>query len=113
MITGLPDGRGRDVRPADRYCSGVMWRTATEFDARSISTTAEPMVHGYPPPARAAGTAVVAYCGARTIVRGESSSDPPPDTCPECVAIWKRQPDRSLKLYIDMYVPTPRPAAAR
>jgi ketosteroid isomerase-like protein len=25
------------------------------------------------------------------------------------IAIWKRQPDRSLKLYIDMYVPAPRP----
>ncbi|HEU5159582.1 MAG TPA: hypothetical protein VFU43_21475 [Streptosporangiaceae bacterium] len=71
----------------------MMWRTATEFDARSISTTAEPMVHGYPPPARAAGTAVVAYCGVRTIVRGESSPTPPPDTCPECVAIWQRQRD--------------------
>jgi ketosteroid isomerase-like protein len=29
------------------------------------------------------------------------------------VAIWQRQPDRSLKLYIDMYVPAPRPAAGR
>ncbi|MFN2563691.1 MAG: nuclear transport factor 2 family protein [Gemmatimonadaceae bacterium] len=29
------------------------------------------------------------------------------------VAIWRRQPDRSLKLYIDMYVPAPRPSAGR
>jgi ketosteroid isomerase-like protein len=29
------------------------------------------------------------------------------------VAIWRRQPDRSLKLYIDMYVPSPRPPAGR
>jgi ketosteroid isomerase-like protein len=29
------------------------------------------------------------------------------------IAIWKRQPDRSLKLYIDMYVPAPRPPAQR
>jgi ketosteroid isomerase-like protein len=25
------------------------------------------------------------------------------------VAVWKRQPDGTLKLYIDMYVPAPRP----
>jgi ketosteroid isomerase-like protein len=29
------------------------------------------------------------------------------------VAIWRRQPDRSLKLYIDMYVPAPRPPTGR
>ena len=29
------------------------------------------------------------------------------------IAIWRRQSDGSLKLYIDMYVPTPRPAAGR
>jgi ketosteroid isomerase-like protein len=29
------------------------------------------------------------------------------------VAIWRRQPDRSLKLYIDMYVPASRPPAGR
>jgi hypothetical protein len=29
------------------------------------------------------------------------------------VAIWRRQPDRSLKLYIDMYVPAPRSPAGR
>jgi hypothetical protein len=23
------------------------------------------------------------------IVRGESAETPPPDTCPECVAIWR------------------------
>src|SRR5262245_15196904 len=88
---------GRRVRllAGSGYRSGVMWRTATEFDARSISTTAEPMVHGYPPPARAAGTAVVAYCGVRTIVRGESTPTPPPDTCPECVEIWRSHRDSS------------------
>jgi ketosteroid isomerase-like protein len=29
------------------------------------------------------------------------------------IAIWQRQSDRSLKLYIDMYVPAPRPPAGR
>jgi len=29
------------------------------------------------------------------------------------VAIWRRQPDRTLKLYIDMYVPAPRPTPGR
>ena len=29
------------------------------------------------------------------------------------LAVWRRQPDGALKLYIDMYVPVPRPAAPR
>jgi hypothetical protein len=45
--------------------------------------------HGYPPPVRPPGTAVTAYCGVPMIVRGESAKTPPPDTCPECVAIWR------------------------
>lgn len=29
------------------------------------------------------------------------------------LGVWKRQPDGTLKLYIDMYVPTPRPRPTR
>jgi ketosteroid isomerase-like protein len=29
------------------------------------------------------------------------------------LAVWKRQPDGTLKLYIDMYVPAPRPRPAQ
>jgi ketosteroid isomerase-like protein len=29
------------------------------------------------------------------------------------LGVWKRQPDGTLKLYIDMYVPTPQPRPAR
>jgi ketosteroid isomerase-like protein len=29
------------------------------------------------------------------------------------LGVWKRQPDGTLKLYIDMYVPTPRPRPAQ
>lgn len=29
------------------------------------------------------------------------------------LGVWKRQPDGTLKMYIDMYVPTPRPQPAR
>jgi hypothetical protein len=47
--------------------------------------------HGYPPPVRPAGTAVVSYCGVRMIVRGESTDAPPPDTCQDCIAVWRRK----------------------
>jgi hypothetical protein len=47
--------------------------------------------HGYPPPVKPAGTAVTSYCGVRMIVRGESTDAPPPDTCLECIAVWRRQ----------------------
>jgi hypothetical protein len=47
--------------------------------------------HGYPPPVRPAGSAVIAYCGAPMIVRGESTFTPPPDTCPACVEIWEQR----------------------
>ena len=49
------------------------------------------LAHGYPPPVLPAGSAVIAYCGAAMIVRGESTFTPPPDTCPACVEIWEQQ----------------------
>ncbi|MCO5986436.1 hypothetical protein NE235_09985 [Actinoallomurus spadix] len=66
-------------------------RSSTELALRPEGTGDEEVTHGYPPPARPAGTTVVAYCGAVMTVRGESTSAPPPDTCAECAKIWRRR----------------------
>ena len=47
------------------------------------------------------------------VMPGRDANSAPNTSIVDFVAIWKRQPDRSLKLYIDMYVPAPRPPAGR
>jgi hypothetical protein len=73
----------------------VAAQSSTESAPRPASAGAEEVTHGYPPPARPVGTTVVAYCGAVMTVRGESSAAPPPDTCTECAAIWRRRRRRA------------------
>jgi hypothetical protein len=73
----------------------VASQSSTESVPRQAGEGAEEVTHGYPPPARPVGSTVVAYCGAVMTVRGESSAAPPPDTCAECAAIWKRRRRRS------------------
>jgi hypothetical protein len=73
------------------YGGGVTSQTAAYRSALVTRTPPADVVHGYAPPARPAGSVVVAYCGALMIVRGEYASIPPLDTCAECIAIWKRQ----------------------
>jgi hypothetical protein len=49
--------------------------------------------HGYPPPARPAGSVVTAYCGAEMVVSGEYDEAPPGDACPLCVLGWEIRQD--------------------
>jgi ketosteroid isomerase-like protein len=50
--------------------------------------------------------------GRSTLVMPSRNKDGTPSTSiVDFLAIWKRQPDGTLKLYIDMYVPAPRPPA--
>jgi ketosteroid isomerase-like protein len=52
--------------------------------------------------------------GRSTLVTPSRSNDGTTNTSVvDFVAIWKRQADGTLKLYIDMYVPAPRPQGAR
>jgi ketosteroid isomerase-like protein len=53
--------------------------------------------------------------GRSTLVMPSRSGDggTPSTSIVDFVAVWRRQADGSLKLYIDMYVPAPRPAAGR
>jgi hypothetical protein len=45
--------------------------------------------HGYPPPRLSVGSVTTAYCGQPMIVAGETSTQPPVDTCTLCTLAWK------------------------
>ena len=51
--------------------------------------------------------------GRSTLVMPARSGGGTSTSIVDFIAIWRREPDRSLKLYVDMYVPAPRPAAPR
>lgn len=52
--------------------------------------------------------------GRSTLVMPSRSGDGTTNTSiVDFLGVWKRQPDGTLKLYIDMYVPTPRPRPAQ
>ncbi len=71
--------------------SGTTVEPVLDMETAVSHPPAPELAHGYPPPVRPAGSAVVAYCGAPMIVRGESTFTPPPDSCPACVEIWERR----------------------
>lgn len=52
--------------------------------------------------------------GRSTLVTPSRSNDGTANTSiVDFLGVWKRHPDGTLKLYIDMYVPTPQPRATR
>lgn len=65
-----------------------MEQTITEPSPQESET--DELLHGYPPPVRPAGATVTAYCGIQITVRGESSPNPPQNTCPRCADIWQK-----------------------
>lgn len=62
-------------------------QTGTAPESQSTGTVR----HGYPPPARPAGTRTTAYCGVTIVVEGVFNSRPPADTCPLCALVWEQR----------------------
>jgi hypothetical protein len=62
-----------------------------EPDLELVEARQPEVIHGYLPPAQPPGSIVIAYCGEPMVVRGEYMTEPPLDTCAECVAIWEHE----------------------
>jgi hypothetical protein len=78
-------------RRAAAYGEGV---DASTLEApREALDRSDRVKHGYPPPARAAGSVVSAYCGASMVVAGEYDDAPPGDACPLCALAWDIRQD--------------------